>query len=166
MRPINTSTIKVHFSVSIVNVLHSKNAIKFTLKSTLSLRLKKIGMVSKKLFWNTLICLYIIDMMKENTVLTDWWPAMPLPSLICLKKWCLCFKNILKAYLWRTSIERLTWAFSRRLLDSTPRVAAIFEQRNKPMTRNDDWFDRMKKLGSWVTSEIWNWKQCFTLKMQ
>ena len=34
MRPINTSTIKVHFSVNIVNVLHSKNAIKFTLKCT------------------------------------------------------------------------------------------------------------------------------------
>ena len=166
MRPLNTSKIKVHFSVNIVNVSHSKNVIKFTLKFTLLLRLKKIGMVSKKLFWNTLICLYIIDMMKENTVLTDWWPAMPLRSLIFLKKWCLCFKNILKAYLWRTSIERLTRAFSRRLLDSTPRVAAIFEQRNKPMTRNDDWFDRMKKLGSWVTSEIWNWKQCFTLKMQ
>ena len=166
MRSLNTSTIKVHFRMNIVNVSHSKNSIKFTLKFTLLLRSKNIGMVSKKLFWNTLICLYIIDMMKENTVLTDWWPAMPLRSLIFLKKWCLCFKNILKAYLWRTSIERLTRAFSRRLLDSTPRVAAIFEQRNKPMTRNDDWFDRMKKLGSWVTSEIWNWKQCFTLKMQ
>ena len=172
MRPLNTSTIKVHFSVNIVNVSHSKNVIKFTLKFTLLLRLKKIGMVSKKLFWNTLICLYIYYRYDEGKysprkqVLTDWWPAMPLPLLICVKKWCHCFKNILKAYLWRTSIERLTWAFSRRLLDSTPRVAAIFEQRNKPMTRNDDWFDRMKKLGSWVTSEIWNWKQCFTLKMQ
>ena len=35
MRPINTSTIKEHFSVNTVNVSHSKNAIKFTLKFTL-----------------------------------------------------------------------------------------------------------------------------------
>ena len=48
MRPLNTSKIKVHFSVNIVNVSHSKNVIKFTLKFTLLLRLKKIGMVSKK----------------------------------------------------------------------------------------------------------------------
>jgi len=165
MRPLYTSTIKVHFSVNIVNVLHSKKAIKLTLKFTLLFRLKKNGMVSKRLFWNTLICLYIIYRYDEGKysprkqVLTDCSPAMPLPSLICLKKWCYCFKNMLKAYLWRTSIERLTWTSSRRLLDSTPRVAAIFEQRNKPVTRNDDWFEMMKKLWSWVPSENWNWKQ-------
>ena len=98
----------------------------------------------------------------RKQVLTDCWPAMPLPSLISLKKWCYWFKKILKANLWRTSIELPTWTSSRRLLDSTSRVAAIFEQRNKPMTRNsrkDDWFDRMKKLGSWVPSESWNWRQ-------